>query len=867
MFRRQRPNPPNPPPALPPRSPIALKPALPEILAYNYTKGDSSASAQVAPPLVGTPPFEISIYARPDVGPMVVGTCEPTAKLRRRLAAAQLFDCVCDDLDPDVGYAIIIESVDSTGETSPPVAVVPEPLPPVAPTPQPLLSPALAKSPSPSGSTSSPGALPSGSPQPASPSSPGPPSPAAPAPAPNGPAPAPAPAPKGSSPAAALSPNAAAPSPNGESTAPAPTPEEADAPAPAPQPAAAPAPTPEEAAAPAPACALVTEYAAFTPTAFSSPLFAGAISSTSSVAVATSATLGANTPFGAAFGSSSGETYATLRPTLATSTTFLNFTRLPARVGGAYGGFALGDVDAEDVQVTGYDADGAEVPVGALGFQGSFNYRESAGSTNEPTWDSDTGTLAGNAAACKVSPQPAGCPGGDECCDTDGAAAWFKPTRPLSAVRLRAKTLSGLPQYQLWIAAKGCVESPAAASPDASAPAPAPAPLEPDAGRVELELEPGKPLPPDESGAGGYVTPDGWELDGGIVDPEDAPDGGFGSLQVPGVDCVDANEWPAAPAAADPDARRAMQLIPSLGAWDKKSFSASNAAQEAYIQSVFAYLSATEGVNDALLQIFNVDNSAQGAGVHTRVWFSTDAQCQKFAADVRALGAAGSLSPMLPADPFGATALRMVTNGPCHKWKLPAAAAAQADWAPGAAGLVAPADVAEPAGSSLAAPDLPLCPSWIAEEPEVTPGPGEAPRYALQVISSSSSDSKTSFLADAAARARYEAAWAAYFAAQGVTGVKLVIKAVDNSAAGVGVHARLFFDSQRDCKALAVANARTQDPEATWLGANVFADAAFGVVTTRAVTDACKRWELPACSGEYIGSVTNLNSQVDACAP
>lgn len=135
----------------------------------------------------------MAIYARPNGGgPAVVGSCEPVAKPRRRLAQAELFDCVCDDLDPDVGYAIIIESTDSTGETSPPVTTAPQPLPPVAPTPQPLLSPAPAKSPSPGGASPTP-ASPS-SPG-ASPSSPGA-SPNAPAPAPNGPAPAPAPAPK-----------------------------------------------------------------------------------------------------------------------------------------------------------------------------------------------------------------------------------------------------------------------------------------------------------------------------------------------------------------------------------------------------------------------------------------------------------------------------------------------------------------------------------------------------------------------------------------------------------------------------------------------------------------------------------------------
>ncbi len=150
--------------------------------------------------------------------------------------------------------------------------------------------------------------------------------------------------------------------------------------------------------------------------------------------VATSATLGASTPFGQRFGSSSGKQYlgAGLASGQASTTTYA-FTR-PAPAG--TWGFALGDIDADFVVLSATDAQGAPVPIATLGtwFQGAFNY---AGGTDVPTWDPGTATLAGTGN------------------DTSGAAGWFIPTVSVSSLTVTFDKFTGFPTYQTWIAGDG----------------------------------------------------------------------------------------------------------------------------------------------------------------------------------------------------------------------------------------------------------------------------------------------------------------------------------------------------------------------------------------------------------------------------
>ncbi len=157
---------------------------------------------------------------------------------------------------------------------------------------------------------------------------------------------------------------------------------------------------------------------------------------------ARSATLTSATPFGAAFGTSSGRQYASIGATFGnvgpTSTTFTFDAPTPA----SGWGLALGDLDAESVRISATGVDGAPVAVDDLGFAGVFN--SVSGGTDLPDWDAATGTLAGN--PCPAAPAPPDC-------DTDGATGWFRPGVPLRSLTLHFSVQDGAPRYQLWFAA------------------------------------------------------------------------------------------------------------------------------------------------------------------------------------------------------------------------------------------------------------------------------------------------------------------------------------------------------------------------------------------------------------------------------
>lgn len=173
-----------------------------------------------------------------------------------------------------------------------------------------------------------------------------------------------------------------------------------------------------------------------------------------SVGTATSATLGAATPFGAVYGSSSGRQYGSFGTSTgnmsAQSTTITFATPTPA----AGWGLALGDIDAESVRISATGADGSPVPTSALGFQGGFNY--ASGGTDVPTWDPSTGTAIGN--PCPASPAPPDC-------DTNGASVWLQPTTPLRTLTLDFTVQGGAPQFQVWMAANSATISGIVTSP------------------------------------------------------------------------------------------------------------------------------------------------------------------------------------------------------------------------------------------------------------------------------------------------------------------------------------------------------------------------------------------------------------------
>lgn len=175
--------------------------------------------------------------------------------------------------------------------------------------------------------------------------------------------------------------------------------------------------------------------------------------------------LAAGTPVGAKYGSSQGRPYLNLRPkadnTASPSITTYSFAQPTPTSGWT---FVLGDIDADKVQVHAIGPDGTVLTAAQLGYKGGFNYCAATGpgrpscagsATDVPTWDPATTTLTGNAAAT----------------DTNGAAGWFEPNAPISALTFIFTQRSGLPIYQTWFASLARDVTGTVTTTDASSPA------------------------------------------------------------------------------------------------------------------------------------------------------------------------------------------------------------------------------------------------------------------------------------------------------------------------------------------------------------------------------------------------------------
>ena len=150
------------------------------------------------------------------------------------------------------------------------------------------------------------------------------------------------------------------------------------------------------------------------------------------------------TAFGAVYGSSRNHPYLSVGLPGGKNEGSLTLTFADGTTPGTWG-FALGDIDAEDVTITATSAKGSELDVSTW-FKDTFNYCNTspkptscpAGtSTGEPTWNAETATLKGYADGH----------------DTSGDAAWFQPSKEVKTLTLTQKKISGFPSYQLWIAA------------------------------------------------------------------------------------------------------------------------------------------------------------------------------------------------------------------------------------------------------------------------------------------------------------------------------------------------------------------------------------------------------------------------------
>ena len=161
--------------------------------------------------------------------------------------------------------------------------------------------------------------------------------------------------------------------------------------------------------------------------------------------------------------------------------------------------------------------------------------------------------------------------------------------------------------------------------------------------------------------------------------------------------CTNANEFPDENNAAG---RRALQIILNVEGYDKPAFENSVDIQAKYYKALSDNI-ADLGFGPVCMRIFNVDNSRHGAGVKTRIWFETQADCVDYAeyifntvmvySDLGMMnvfrdinyGSNNQFDPStfgLPGTTSGGVTVRMVTNpmSRCHKWNFPDASVCSA---------------------------------------------------------------------------------------------------------------------------------------------------------------------------------------------
>jgi hypothetical protein len=90
------------------------------------------------------------------------------------------------------------------------------------------------------------------------------------------------------------------------------------------------------------------------------------------------------------------------------------------------------------------------------------------------------------------------------------------------------------------------------------------------------------------------------------------------------------------------------------------------------------------------------------------------------------------------------------------------------------------------------------------------------------------------------------------------------IKALDNSAAGAGVHVRLYFSiNNDDCLTFAyrLRNFPAENDQNDLEMSSIWNDASFGTITRRSAMRSCKNWKKPS-GAAYPNTVSNYKSVV-----
>jgi hypothetical protein len=238
--------------------------------------------------------------------------------------------------------------------------------------------------------------------------------------------------------------------------------------------------------------------------------------------------IAAGTPMGAVFGGSGPSTSTQFLQTRVStpddSVATITVTFASAVPAGLLG-FAVNDVDVDQLVIGGTQPGGSTLSGGQL--QGAaFNLCDTADAPPScegvvapfdlPTWDPATRTLTGS----------------DD--DTDGAAAWFQPSVPVSSLTFEFSGLegSGAPSFRLWLAARQASVGGQIAFADGSTPTPVTLELVGPGGDVVATTTSGSdgtyafgPVLADAGYTVRLVVPDGYAADGPTSVEVDLRDG------------------------------------------------------------------------------------------------------------------------------------------------------------------------------------------------------------------------------------------------------------------------------------------------------------------------------------------------------
>lgn len=199
------------------------------------------------------------------------------------------------------------------------------------------------------------------------------------------------------------------------------------------------------------------------------------------------------------------------------------------------------------------------------------------------------------------------------------------------------------------------------------------------------------------------------------------------------------------------------------------------------------------------------------------------------------MGAPNILPTIFANATFGVATRRMLGNV-CHKWKVPSTYITQSSFD----SFAMPA-VTKPTVASLTYQTATGigCPDQLAEI-LVDANGGNDP-WAAQVITSFSAWTRTSYMASPLAQTIFNSSIQAQLVNNGA-GCYHNTYNVDNSAAGAGVHARIWFASALDCKAFI-------DQTEDWFEGTLFTDYRLGEVTLRMKSNVCHKWKLTSGHG------------------